>query len=293
MRSIYSADAARGWMPWGLLAPVLCLAFIELPELPISFVLEGQGLTDAKGDPAGLWGLLAVLVFSFGAMGLTCLLWVMLVERRPLASIGLPAAQAGAFPLGHLTGALMICLVVAGIWFFGGYTAGEVGRAFRADGALLSIGLLLIAFALQASVEELLFRGWLLSAITRKLGLVAAIVLSGALFTLLHYQRGQDLLVTANVALFALFASCWAIRAGNIWGVMGWHAGWNWLLAVGFEVPVTGIDAHVPALIVAVEPHGPAHLTGGTQGPEGSVACAIVFVAAIAGMLVSRRRAAA
>ncbi|HYD80524.1 MAG TPA: hypothetical protein VEC06_12010 [Paucimonas sp.] len=36
----------------------------------------------------------------------------------------------------------------------------------------------------------------------------------------------------------------------NLAGVVGWHAGWSWLLATGFEVPLTGINAGVPPLLV-------------------------------------------
>ena len=100
-----------------------------------------------------------------------------------------------------------------------------------------------LAFAVQASVEEILFRGWLLSVVARKFNLPAAVLLSSALFAFLHFSPGQPVLVTLNVVLFALFACGWALRTGNVWGVMGWHTGWNWLLATGFELPVTGLDA--------------------------------------------------
>ena len=63
---------------------------------------------------------------------------------------------------------------------------------------------------------------------------------------------------------------------------MGWHAGWNWLLATGFELPVTGIDAQLPALLVALQPSGVDALTGGAEGPEGSYLCSVFFILAIA-----------
>jgi membrane protease YdiL (CAAX protease family) len=147
---------------------------------------------------------------------------------------------------------------------------------------------LLLAFVVQASVEEIVFRGWMLSAIARKFNVIVAVVLSSALFTLLHYAPGQLWFVTLNVFLFAVFACAWGLRAGNIWGVMGWHAGWNWLLSIGFELPVTGIDVKLPALLVALTPQGPVHLTGGAQGPEGSMLCGFFFLAAAVGLLVSR-----
>lgn len=52
---------------------------------------------------------------------------------------------------------------------------------------------------------------------------------------------------------------------------MGWHTGWNWFAGVGFGVPITGLDVHQPALLVKLVPIGPDHLTGGFDGPEGSV----------------------
>jgi hypothetical protein len=66
---------------------------------------------------------------------------------------------------------------------------------------------------------------------------------------------------------------------------MGWHAGWNWFLATGFELPVTGIDAGVPALIVKLIPQGPDVLTGGGEGPEASAICLLFFAGATASLL--------
>lgn len=51
---------------------------------------------------------------------------------------------------------------------------------------------------------------------------------------------------------------------------MGWHIGWNWLLSIGFELPVTGFVIDLPALIVRLIPQGSDRLTGGDVGPEGS-----------------------
>ena len=54
------------------------------------------------------------------------------------------------------------------------------------------------------------------------------------------------------------------------------------LLATGFELPVTGIDAQLPALLVALQPSGVDALTGGAEGPEGSYLCSVFFILAIA-----------
>jgi len=156
------------------------------------------------------------------------------------------------------------------------------GPAWRSPVSLLQIGLLLAGFIFQAGVEEVIFRGWMLSAVARKTPVAVAVLLVSLVFCFLHFSPHQPLLVMLSTFLYSLFACAWALRTGNIWGVMGWHAGWNALLATGFELPVTGMDAHMPALLVALRPYGPDALTGGAQGPEGSYLCSVFLMAAIA-----------
>ena len=226
----------------------------------------------------------------FGLTGLIVIGWTRFVERRPLATIGL-ASPGGATRLaaGLAIGALMIAAVVAGSWMAGAFAVADIAPALASPAALGAIAMLLAAFVVQAGVEELLFRGWMLSVIARKFNVPVAVALSSAVFTLLHFERGQPFLVTFNIVLFAVFACVWALRARSIWGVMGWHAGWNWLLAVGFELRVTALDAGVPALLVELRPVAADWLTGGRQGPEGSIFCTLVLGGGIAFVLLRDR----
>lgn len=288
-RSIFSPEPARGWLPWGVLAPFLCIFFVAFPAIAILRPTERLGLGDANGDPVGVAGLIFFLFVPFGLTGLIVLGWTWLVERRPFATIGLADGRA-AWPKGVAIGIAMILAVVVPSWLAGGYVAGAFGLAFAQPAALATIALLLLAFAVQAGVEEILFRGWLLSVMVRKFGPWVAIAVNAFVFALLHFERGQHFLVTFNIVLFAVFACAWAMRASHVWGVMGWHAGWNWLLAVGFEVPVTGLDAHQPALLLRLIPIGPETLTGGAQGPEASLFCTLVLVVGIALVVRSIRR---
>lgn len=276
----YSPEPARGWLAWTLLAPILCVLIVAIPVLATSDMLQQGGYTDARGNPIGTQGLLVFLVPPFALTGLLVMLWVLLVERRPLATIGLTKRGWGSFLRGAGIGCLTLGAVVAAIWIAGGFRAEGFGAAFGSPADMTNIGLLLLAFALQASVEEVLFRGWLLSLVARRLNVFVAVLVTGAVFSLLHYGPGQPWLVSLNTFLFSTFACCWALRSGNIWGVMGWHAGWNWLLATGFELPVTGLDAGTSALLVKLLPQGPAVLTGGTEGPEGSWLCGAFFALA-------------
>jgi uncharacterized protein len=275
---LFSQSDARGWIPWGLLAPVIGLVFVAAPVLATDGLFADLGFVDAMGAPIGLQGLLVFLLIPFFLMSLLVLAWTRLVERRSLASIGLglPGARR-SFVRGLVLGLATILSVVAAIFLFGGYKIGAVAAALHQPTSLPAILALLACFIVQASSEELLFRGWLMSAVARRINLPVAVLLTSALFTLLHFSRGQFWVVTLGTFMFSLFACCWAIKANNIWGVMGWHSGWNWLLAVGFELPVTGIDAHVPAILLKLTPQGSDVLTGGAEGPEGSYLCVLLL----------------
>ena len=102
----FSSEPARGWLPWALLAPVLCVVFVAVPVLATSDLLEQAGFTDARGDPIGTAGLIVFLVPPFALTGLLTLAWVLWVERRPLASIGLARQGGGA---GFLRGVAIGC----------------------------------------------------------------------------------------------------------------------------------------------------------------------------------------
>jgi membrane protease YdiL (CAAX protease family) len=282
-KTIYSAAPAKGWLSWALLAPFLCVAFVALPEIGLSRALERLELSDAAGNPIGVLGLCAFLLVPFSLTGALVVAWVRFVERGSLATVGLVRSGAvKSFVRGHVVGLATAFALVAAIWITGGLRAEGYAKALGSPDAMLKIAALLVCFAVQSSVEEILFRGWLLTAISRKLNVAIGIVVTSLLFALLHYEPHQRWLITLAIVLFSVFACCWAIQAGNVWCVMGWHAGWNWLLAIGFELPVTGINTKLPALLVKLTPIGPACLTGGAQGPEGSYWYSLLFVAAIA-----------
>jgi membrane protease YdiL (CAAX protease family) len=225
-RAIYSTEAAQGWLPWGALAPLLAIVFVAITALSVSSVLERFHLVDAMENPIGLPGLNAFLVFPFAALGLTVMAWVRWVERRPLATIGLVRPGARRFGRGMAIGIATASAVVAAIWIAGGYHAQGFAPALGSPMALLNIAVLLLSFALQSSVEEIVFRGWLMSVVARKFNVPLAIVLTSLVFTFLHYSRHQPWLVVSSSFLFSAFCCCWALKRGNIWGVMGWHAGW-------------------------------------------------------------------
>jgi len=288
----FDSAPARGWLPWGALAPFLALAFVIASQFAGLPLIEPLVRMDPHGNPLDAYSLFAYTLVPFGLLAAIVLLWVRFVERRPFATIGLRGADSKTFGLGHAVGMLSVVGIVAVLWLARGLHATGAATAWSSPASLPAIGLLLLGFGLQSSVEELLFRGWLFSVLVRKFNVSTGVVVSSALFALLHFTRGEPWLVNICDFAFGVFACALALRYRSILGVMGWHAGWNWLLAVGFGLPLTGLDVGIPALLVDLKAGGPAWLTGGAEGPEGSVVCLAYCGLATAWLLFWPKRTA-
>jgi uncharacterized protein len=288
---IFSDETAKGWIPPSIAAPFFCILLVAISMTPGDLGLTYLGLTDAKGSPLGPLGFCLMLA-SFIAMGLAVLGWVRWIEKRSLASVGLCGEQRlKKFLTGLAVGIAMMGAIVTAIALSGGYRVADLAPAFASPAALGWIALLLACFALQSSVEEFVFRGWLFSTIMRRWNTTAAFILMSAAFTFLHFSPRTPLLMIAMTFVFSIFACAWARRSNSLWGVMGWHTGWNWFGGTGFDVPITGLDAGLPALIAKLVPVGPAYLNGAGEGPEGSI-CTLGLLAAasLSLLLVTKQR---
>jgi uncharacterized protein len=271
-QTIFSPEPHRGWLPWTWLAPFICILLVAFVPFPLDYGLEWIGLTNAEGEPVSTFGFCMFLLLPFSAMGAGTWAWARFVERRSPATLGLTGSrQMAKLVAGIAAGVCMVALTVISIWLAGRYVSGDILPAFFSPVSLFWIAILLACFVVQSGVEEFIFRGWLLSTVTRRWNLTAGFIVSSLAFTLVHLSPNQPAREIISSFTFALFACARAWRAGSIWGVMGWHAGWNWFTGVGFAVPITGLDVRLPALLVQLTPTGPDFLTGGPAGPEGSV----------------------
>lgn len=287
-RVLFSAQPARGWLPWGWLVPLLALGFMGVPLTLTAVALDRLQLIDARG-PIGVAGTMALLLSAFPLVALITWAWVRGIERRTLETLGLVKPHgAMRFMQGHLSGMASVLSVVGLIGLAGGYDATALLPAWSSPRAIGGALLLLLGFALQSSVEEIVFRGWMLSGMARKLNVPIAVLSTSLLFGLLHHSPSNPLAFVGTF-MFSVFTCCWALHVGHIWGVMGWHAGWNWLLFTGFELPLSGNRPLEPALIVRLIDRGPRLLTGGDYGPEASVLTIGVSALACALLLWWRR----
>jgi hypothetical protein len=207
-------------------------------------------------------------LISFASAYAAALLMARLEGRRA-ALYGLPLRHTfgKSFWQGIFLGLCEVSLLVGLIATFGGYSFGELdihGPSLWGWGLYWAV-----AFVLVGLSEEFLFRGYMQYTLARGVGFWPAAVCLSLLFGADHLRNpGEGLAGVANVAVTGLVFAFALKRTGNLWLAVGWHASFDFGETFLFSVPNSGFvfDHHLCNAVL----HGPAWLTGGAVGPEGS-----------------------
>jgi membrane protease YdiL (CAAX protease family) len=204
-----------------------------------------------------------------------------LLEGRSFGVYGLPRAGVfGArFWQGAAWGIAMIAAIILLICAFGGFSFGEL--ALRGPELWRYALLWGAVFVCVGLFEEFLFRGYTQFTLATGIGFWPAATALSAGFGALHLANpGEGRIGALGVFAIGMFFCLTLRRTGNLWFSVGAHAAMDWCETFLFSVPDSGIVA--PGHLLNSSLHGPAWLTGGSVGPEGSVmAFAVVGFAAI------------
>lgn len=246
------------------------LAALVVTRIVVASALDGLGL---PGLVTGLVTAAAVLAAYVGA--------VKVVERRRPTEVS-AAGSGRELLLGGLLGAGAVCVVVGLLAAFGTYTV---------DGTQ-SIGVLGVAIgsaAMAGTVEELALRGVVFRLLEQRLGTWPALAASAALFGGLHLVNpGATLVSAAAIALEAGVALGLAyVATRRLWVPIGLHIAWNAVEGGVFGSPTSGevIDG-----VLRSHLSGPAWVSGGSFGIEGSALTVAVFLVVSGFFLRSARR---
>jgi len=208
-------------------------------------------------------------------------LTVRLLERRSASELNLRRG-APLFPIGAGLGAALMGVVYLVLWLMG-------DAAFAAGSGWDGLGGSLVAMFAAAVLEELVLRAVLFRLVEQASGTLAAMLVSAIVFGLLHgINPGATAIDAAAVAIEAgiAFALAYALTR-NLWLTIGLHAAWNFTEGSVFGAQVSG--SADPHSLLRATLHGPALLTGGAFGPEGSLVAIALFVvlsAILAAMVV-------
>jgi membrane protease YdiL (CAAX protease family) len=212
------------------------LGFFVIATVAILALQSAHGFF--PGDRAGAF--LGRLLCSLAAVALMVAGGRWLLARDGLAgdrlALGFGAGSARAFLLGAALAVAHILLLMAALF---AVTPFELGRGPSTGPSVAVAGM---GYLAGNSVEELLFRGYLLVVLARWLGTTRAIWIMAAPFGLFHFQ-GLDAL-----ALLKMMLTTGAMHFGyayvflatrSLWAAIAMHALGNTLLhaVLGVEAP--------------------------------------------------------
>jgi len=231
--------------------------FVALFCIGVPFVLINIVVRyfPASADMAHLRNAFKVVVLVMAYVG-----YVRWIEKRPPFELSLPGAvkETG---IGFLLGTGLISLSVALLAMFGCYLV---------DGINTDVTLFryVVGFFAVAVLEELIFRVVLFRLIEKSLGSVIAMILSTAIFGLVHLVNPNATWISAaSLALISLIFVGSFMLTRRLWLCMGLHWSWNLIQAL-YSVSVSGADTEG---LLNGRLMGPAWLTGGSFGIEASV----------------------
>ncbi|HEL1618114.1 TPA: CPBP family intramembrane metalloprotease [Streptococcus suis] len=247
-----------------ILSPITALVLMAVAEtvgyfafMPLFFIFIDNAFVTLS---------LELLAFAF--ISLAIILWARFVEKSPWLGLGI--RKKGAlkdFLLGWGIGAAMLTTCVLLMWGFGAIQVTSFQFSANLVGEFL---ILVLAWSIQGTTEELLTRGWMFSSLAAKHNIPVGILVSSLFFTFLHLGNdGISLIPLLDLTLFAILAFLVMLKTGNLWVIGGLHAAWNCFQGNVFAFPVSGTQAG--QAFIAVETSGPDWLSGGAFGVEGSV----------------------
>ena len=204
--------------------------------------------------------------------------WIMgNIEGRTIADYGLPRRrmfrvqfwQGALLGFAAITG-LLVAMRVVGVFYFGSIAlhGADIWRW-----AIVYV----FVFILVALREEFRARGYGLFTLSAGIGFWPAAILSAAFFGYSHHgNSGEDWVGLFNAGAFGLLACLLLRRTGNLWIPIGLHMAFDWGETYFYGVANSGHK--LPGHLLNSSSSGPAWLSGGTVGPEGSLLCTLLIV---------------
>ncbi len=198
------------------------------------------------------------------------------ISEIKIADLGLSAVNAfSKILIGTVSGFVAISAVALLVNLIGGV---DTVFVFKPE----YIGMLLVGFvyfSFQGTYEELIFRGYLLPHFSKKMGIVGAVILSSALFALIHaFNPGMTVMPIVNLFLAGVVFAVVYYYTGNLLIVGFAHAIWNYSQGFIYGSNVSGIKL-TETIFKSASTTDNILLSGGIFGFEGSIATTIVGLA--------------
>ncbi|HJW99185.1 MAG TPA: type II CAAX endopeptidase family protein [Terriglobales bacterium] len=191
------------------------------------------------------------------------------LERRSSLSYGFADQRwAPHFFFGVLIGWLSLTLMLGGMDIAHHFAFGAQYMHGPALAMAAVINALSFLFAV-ALFEELLFRSYALYTLADGIGFWPASILLSLLFAAAHISNSGEAKVGIIAVAFFGMMLCFSVwRTGSLLWAIGFHFMWDYSESFLYGVPDSGMVS--PEHLLSAKFAGPAWITGGTVGPEGS-----------------------
>lgn len=244
----------------------------------ILLLLMGQliagGIVDNSEDEDNiLFKILVTGIYSLITIGGGCILFKV-IYRCHISEIGLIKKNwllnvlrglgAGAIAMGAVFTILLMC--------------GQAEILSVDRDRLLSVSLIVefISLCFTAFSEELLVRGFIMSALRTTRNMWAVILIPALIFSLFHLLNpGITAISYINTLLGGLLFSYMFIKSGSLWLPTGFHIAWNFLQGDLFGMNVSGNEE---AAVFNTQMGSNNIITGGSYGAEGGLVVTLLLL---------------
>jgi len=236
-------------VPWGIGDLVLFIVFAVVATFVIgllvvgAFVAFGVKITalEQAGRDQALVSIVAQVIIDFALLGYLAL-QIRLKFREPFwQTIGWRKLDSGIIPRSFAYAGLVFAGVVISFLVDAASNLHPPKGNLPIDAIyqdrLSAFLFLLMAVLLAPLVEETIFRGYIYPAIAKSWGVVVSVLITGALFGLLHgFQLGGALWQIALLVIVGIIFTWIRATARTVMASYCMHVGYNSFLFVGFLV---------------------------------------------------------
>ncbi len=258
----------NGWFRTIIIIPAFFFfgTIFQLLWIGVSALFSKLGIIDfSLADLETLDNLPAMTIIQyFDLTGIFLLLWIFMkyVDKEPFKNMGFEIkGKRNDIILGTTLGLFMMALGYAIL-----QSLGEI-QFSRINYDLSSIIWLFILFIGVSVLEETFVRGYVLKNLLKSFNPVISLVISSALFSLLHFLNPNvNYLALVELFIGGIALGVSYIYTKNLWFPFAFHFSWNFFQVI-FGFNVSGLDTYSLIEFEILEPN---NLNGGDFGFEGS-----------------------
>ena len=269
-----------GWKIALVLGAIFVLVFILSMILGVVIVFQAAQMADTQEmtfDAAydalfDQWELPLSVIQDVLLIAVSLFAWRVLSKRK-LADMGLGGIKTNwkALAAGLLMGIVSMTLTFLAILATGSGYVESWSPRFSWEALTFLIVFILVGFA-----EEILSRGYFMSVLRQTKSRSAILIVSSALFSLMHiFNDAFNLIPFINIALAGLLFGYMFIKSGSIWMPIGFHITWNYVQGNVFGFHVSGLEVQG---LITTQYAQENIINGGAFGPEGGVAVTVLLL---------------